>query len=88
MGTRKEGIMLFHITQTHAPDNCPKDEGGLSDLFNPEAEGVKVIGVYGAFVEHTMYYIIEADDLKAIHRFLDPGWTRCDVTITVVGTEL
>ena len=80
--------MLFHITQIHSPDNCPKNEGGLSDLYDENAEGVKIIGIFGAFVEHRMFYILEADDLKAIQNFLTPGWTRCDVTITPVGTEI
>lgn len=33
--------MLFHITQTHTPETCPKDEGGSKVLYNPKADGVK-----------------------------------------------
>jgi hypothetical protein len=38
--------MLFHITQTHSPENCPKDEGGSSILFNKGAEGITLKGMY------------------------------------------
>lgn len=79
--------MLFHITQTHAPDNCPKDIGGSKILFNPNAEGVKLRAMYGAFSQHIIYYIVEADSLDAIHNFLDPGWMRCTATIIPVSEE-
>ena len=41
--------MLFHITQTHPPELCPLGEGGSSTLYNPKAEGVKFLAMYGAF---------------------------------------
>jgi len=44
--------MLFHITQTHTPELCPKDEGGSKCLYNPNVEGLKLRAVYGAFSEH------------------------------------
>ena len=44
--------MLFHITQSHTADLCPKDEGGSKTLYNPAAEGVKLVAMYGAFPEH------------------------------------
>jgi hypothetical protein len=34
-----------------------------------------------------IYYIVEADDVKAIHKFLDPGLKRCTATITPVSEE-
>lgn len=79
--------MLFHITQTHTPENCPKDVGGSTTLYNPNAEGVKVRAMYGAFSEHTIYFIVEADSLGAIHRFVDPGFVRCTCRITPVSEE-
>ena len=27
--------MLFHITQVHTPETCPRDEGGSNTLFDP-----------------------------------------------------
>lgn len=79
--------MLFHITQTHTPENCPKDVGGSKTLYNPKVEGVKLRAMYGVFSQHVIYYIVEADSLGAIHKFLDPGWTRCTCTITPVSEE-
>jgi hypothetical protein len=79
--------MLFHITQTHTPENCPKDAGGSKILYDPKAEAVELHAMYGAFAQHVIYYIVEADSLKAIHKFLDPGFKRCTATITPVSEE-
>ncbi len=79
--------MLFHITQTHTPESCPKDAGGSKVLYNPNVKGIKLKAMYGAFSEHMIYYIVEADSLDAIHKFLDPGWTRCTCTVTPVSEE-
>jgi hypothetical protein len=79
--------MVFLITQEHTPDSCPKDTGGSKTLYNPEAEGVALKAMYGAFSDHVIYYIVEANDLSAIHKFLDPGWTSCSATITPVAEE-
>ena len=79
--------MLFHITQVHTPDNCRKGEGDLAAMYNPDAEGVKLRAVYGAFSEHVIYYIVEAENLNAIYKFLDPGWKLSTSTITPVGEE-
>ena len=79
--------MLFLITQEHTPESCPKDTGGSKALYNEKAAGVTVKGVYGAFSEHVIYYLVEADSLAAVHDLLDPGWTRCTATITPVSEE-
>ncbi len=79
--------MIFHITQTHTPESCPKDAGGVEALYDPSVEGVKLQAMYGAFSEHVIYYIVEADSLGAIHKFLDPGWLRCTCTVTPVSEE-
>ncbi|MFQ5863815.1 MAG: hypothetical protein ACE5IW_01140 [bacterium] len=79
--------MLFHITQAHTPEACPKDVGGSKTLYDPNVEGVKLRAIYGAFSQHVIYYIVEADSLKAVNKFLDPGWTRCTVTGTPVSEE-
>ncbi len=79
--------MLFHITQTHTPENCPADAGGSKTLYNPKVEAVKLLAVYGAYPQHVIYYIVEADSMEAIHKFLDPGFKRCTATITPVSTE-
>ncbi len=77
--------MLFHITQIHTPETCPKNEGGSKTLNNPDAEGIELRAMYGAFSEHVIYYVVEADNMQAINKFLDPGWTRCTCTITPVN---
>ena len=77
--------MLFHITQVHPPELCPKDEGGSNTLFDPHAPGITVIGRYGANAQHTMFYIVEADDVTALQHFLLPGFKRCTATITPVS---
>ena len=79
--------MLFHVTQTHRPESCPKDEGGSKVLFNANAEGVVLKAMYGAFSEHVVYYLLEADSLKAINEFLWPGFKRCNCKITPVDEE-
>ncbi|MBI4321469.1 MAG: hypothetical protein HY675_23500 [Chloroflexi bacterium] len=79
--------MLFHITQSHTPESCPKDAGGSKTLYDASAEGVKLRGMYGAFPQHVIYYLVEADSLGAVHKFLDPGWKRCTCVITPVSEE-
>lgn len=78
--------MLFHITQTHSPDVCPYGKGGFESLHNDKAEGVNVVAKYAAHMEHTIYFIVEADTLEAIHQFLLPGLTTCTAKITPVRT--
>ena len=79
--------MLFLVTQTHTPEACPKDEGGSKSLYNPKAEGIKLRAMYGAFAEHIIYYLVEAESLDAVHRFLFPGFKRCTCRITPVNEE-
>lgn len=79
--------MIFHITQVHTPETCPLGQGGSNSLFNPKVKGVKVIGRYGANSEHTLFYIVEADDWNALQQFLLPGFKRATCTITPVSEE-
>ncbi len=77
--------MLFMITQEHAPEVCPKDEGGADTLVDRNAQGVTLKGRWGAWSHHIIWYLVEADSLEAIQRFVDPGMTRCTCTIEPVG---
>ncbi len=77
--------MLFLVKQTHTPEMCPRDKGGSGALYNAKAEGVTLKGMYGAFAEHIIYYVVEADDLAAVNQFLDPGWLSCTSSITPVS---
>jgi hypothetical protein len=79
--------MLFLITQTHTPESCPKDEGGSKTLYNPNADGVKLRALYGAFAEHVIYYVVEAETIQAVNQFLMPGFKRCECQITPVSQE-
>jgi hypothetical protein len=77
--------VLFHITQVHSPEACPLDEGGSNALFNPDIPGLRLIGRYGANGQHTMFFVVETDDVNNLHRFLLPGFKRCTSTITPVS---
>ena len=79
--------MLFHITQTHSAESCPKDEGGSKSLYDPNVVGLKLRAVFGAFAEHEIYYLVEADSMEAIQKFLLPGFKRCTCRITPVVEE-
>ena len=43
--------------------------------------------MYGAFAEHVVYYVVEADSMKAVNQFLMPGFKRCECVITPVMEE-
>jgi hypothetical protein len=77
--------MLFHITQTHTPENCPYGQGGSRSLHDASVPGVKLIAMYGAFMEHVIYLIVEANDIDALNKFLLPGMKTCTTRITPVS---
>lgn len=79
--------MLFMITQVHSPENCPKDVGGSDVLINKDAEGVTLKGRWGAWSNHTIWYLVETDSVGAIQQFLDPGMTRCTCTVMPVAEQ-
>ena len=79
--------MLFLVTQTHTPETCPKDRGGSNVLYDAKAEGITSKAMYGAFSEHVIYYLLEAESLSAVHRFLLPGFGSCTCRITPVAEE-
>jgi hypothetical protein len=80
--------MLFHIEQSHAPADCPYGSGGSRSLHDASVEGVRVVGVYGAFTEHVIFMVVEADDLDAVHTFLAPGKKTCTASTTPVSDHL
>jgi hypothetical protein len=77
--------MLFHIKQVHSSADCPYGKGGSRSFYNAQAEGIKLLGVYGAFMDHTLFMLVEADDIEALHRFLLPGMHTCKAEITPVS---
>ncbi|MBI2329721.1 MAG: hypothetical protein HYU85_08865 [Chloroflexi bacterium] len=78
--------MLCMITQAHAPESCPIEAGGSSDLYNPKAKGAKLQAMYGAYAQHTIWYVVEADSVEAIQEFLTPGFLRCTSTVTPISS--
>ena len=74
--------MLFHIKQSHAPQDCPYGRGGSKSLFDEGYGGVKIRGYWLAFPQHTTFLVVEADDIAHIQAFLAPGArvTTCEIT--------
>jgi hypothetical protein len=64
------------------PRPAPKDEGGYNTLFDPNVPGIKLIGRHSANAQHTLFFIMEADHVNAIHKFLYPAFCRCTSTVT------
>lgn len=68
---------MFVATHVHAPELCPTDDpeklkktfGLLSQENHAKKTKVKVIEAYLAAPEHTWFYILEADNYKAISDF-------------------
>jgi hypothetical protein len=77
--------VLFHITQVHGPELCPIGQGGSNSLYATNGEGLTLIGRYGANAQHTLFYVVDAVDVDAIHRFLRPGFKSCTSTVTPVS---
>jgi len=77
--------MLFHIEQIHTPEACPYGRGGSSSLRDNTVTDVKLVAAYGAFMEHTVYLIVEANDIDALNKFLLPGMKVCTTKITPVS---
>ena len=47
--------MLFHIKQTHAPQDCPFGKGGSRSLFDAESKDVRILGSWLAFPQITLH---------------------------------
>ena len=65
--------MLFHITQSHEPQDCPYGKGGSKSLFDEGCEGVEIVGYWLAFPQHTTVLVVETDDAGHLQQFLKPG---------------
>jgi hypothetical protein len=77
--------VLFHIEQVHSAENCPYGQGGSRSLHDASVDGVEVKGFYGSFMEHTIYLVVEADDVERLNLFLLPGMKVCTARITPVS---
>ena len=54
-------------------------------MFDDSVAGVRLVGRYGANAQHTLFLVVEAEDVNAIHKFLWPGFKHCTSTITPVS---
>ena len=77
--------MLFHIKQSHLPENCPYGKGGSRSLFDSASTDVKIHGYWVAFPQHTTYLVVETDDIAKLHAFLKPGASVAMAEITPVS---
>lgn len=77
--------MLFHVEQVHSPENCPYGRGGSRSLIDESVPGVTLVAMYGAFSAHTMFLVVETDDVEQLNLFLLPGMKVCTSTVTPVG---
>ena len=79
--------MLFHITQSHAPKDCPYGKGGSTSLFDGGSSDVKIHGYWLAYPQHTTYLVVETDDIAHLHAFLQPGAGVTTSEITPVSDK-
>ncbi len=70
--------MLFMYIHTHPVEKCIADKPQeAARMFSQAQEatkkaGIKMLGVYTAPQEHTMYVIFDADDMAVLQRTLVP----------------
>ncbi|MCC7164575.1 MAG: hypothetical protein IT331_18925 [Anaerolineae bacterium] len=85
--------MLFHITMTHTPDNCPGYNretmpnfiSGVDKLEGIAKElNVKVHFMLWAAPEHVAYALLEADSLGVIGQYVNAIPIRQDYRVTAV----
>lgn len=72
--------MLFHVTMTHTPDNCPayhtdRMPAVIASLENLEELGkklnIKVLSLLWGAPDHVAYAVLESDSLVTLGRFLN-----------------
>lgn len=86
--------MLFHVTMTHTPENCPVQFSASEKkkfLANAEkmqkvAKGMKInIHFFVSGVGHKMYALIEAESFDAMNMFFGGMGIKQDYQIEPVG---
>ncbi len=80
--------MLFHVEQVHTPENCPYGRGGSGSLHDTTVADVRLLAMYGSFMEHVIYLIVEANDIDMLNKFLLPGMKVCTSKITPVSDHV
>jgi len=86
--------MLFHVTMTHTPENCPVQlPSDKQKKFFAQAEkmqkgaqkmGIKIHFMVGG-VGHTMYALVEADAFDAMNMFFSRMGFKQDYQVEPVG---
>ncbi|MBI5566034.1 MAG: hypothetical protein HY870_14155 [Chloroflexi bacterium] len=85
--------MLFHITMTHTPDNCPAYHretmpdviAGMDKLEGVAQElNIKVHFLLWAAPDHVAYALLEADSLGVIAQYVNALPIRQEFRVTPV----
>lgn len=86
--------MLYHVTTTHSPDNCPLYDSDLQEemrQFTTNAAdlarevGVTIHFLVTAAPDHVFYSLLETDNFTGILRVLGAMPLRQEFTITPVS---
>jgi len=72
--------MLFIVLHKHAADRCPSSPGSpdpdavgkVSDEARAKKAGIKILGCYGAYTEHSLFFVVETDSYEALYEFFEP----------------
>ena len=85
--------MLFHMTHTHAAQNCPAHNPETLKMLatlvqSAEGKGVRVHSLHVAPWEHTFYGVLEADSAESLEQFMDPMLELGTAQITPVTDVL
>jgi hypothetical protein len=85
--------MLFHVTMTHSPDNCPAYHretmpdvlAGMDRLEGLAKElNVKVHSLLWGAPDHVAYAVLEADSLGVIAQYVNAMPIRQEFRVTPV----
>jgi hypothetical protein len=68
--------MLFHITHVHTPETCPAGKPELmkstfGKMIENSENGVELINSYADAPAHTLYFIVKAESITGLSKFLD-----------------
>jgi hypothetical protein len=81
--------MLYLVAHSHTLENCPAREGKEAvekhyrSLQSDVAErlGVKVLALYTAPIEHSRFFILEAESVESLRDYLEPLYMRGKVEV-------
>jgi hypothetical protein len=82
-----EPTCCFTSSRRNTPQDCPYGKGGSRSLFDSESKDVKIHGYWLAFPQHTIYLVVETDDVVHLQKFLRPGVGVTVAEITPVSDQ-